>query len=144
MASISKEEEQEGECCRLREMRGDRLPGWVGVDLDGTLAEALPSFHPEIIGRPLEPMMEKVKEMLLVGYEVRIFTARATMGAGAISAVKAWLHRNGLPDLPVTATKDAELMFFYDDRAIQVEHNTGRARWADQAAYFRRKPENRR
>jgi hypothetical protein len=50
--------------------------GWIGVDLDGTLA-----FHGEwlghtYIGKPVPLMLDRVKQWLSQGTEVRIVTAR--------------------------------------------------------------------
>ena len=50
---------------------------WIGVDLDGTLAEVGRDNLGEI-GKPITKMMSRVKKWLEDGeYEVRIFTARA-------------------------------------------------------------------
>ncbi|MEI8285241.1 MAG: hypothetical protein WCG52_09650, partial [bacterium] len=50
-------------------------PGWIGVDLDGTLAEFIGDMS--FIGEPIMPMLNRVKTWLANGREVRIFTARA-------------------------------------------------------------------
>jgi hypothetical protein len=51
--------------------------GWIGIDLDGTLAhyESGDAANNEV-GEPILPMLERVK-MLMTSNEVRIFTARA-------------------------------------------------------------------
>ena len=50
--------------------------GWIGVDLDGTLAEYLGWQGMGHIGEPIAPMVERVKAWLAEGKDVRIFTAR--------------------------------------------------------------------
>ena len=53
------------------------MAGWIGVDLDGTLAHYGGWVEPERIGQPIAPMVARIKEWLGQGIEVRIFTARA-------------------------------------------------------------------
>lgn len=98
---------------------------WVGVDLDGTLAEHGEWKGAEHIGRPIPAMIETVKRLLMTGHNVKIFTARAHSGAIAINAIHDFLFRNGIPKLEVTATKDYDMLFCFDDRAIQVVPNKG-------------------
>jgi hypothetical protein len=50
--------------------------GWVGVDLDGTLATYNTWEGPEHIGEPIPEMVERVKAWRRDGRAVRIFTAR--------------------------------------------------------------------
>ena len=97
--------------------------GWIGVDLDGTLA-----FYPPptrgTIGDPIPAMAARVRRWLAEGQEVRIFTARACEEA-QIPVVEAWLARWGFPALYVTNEKDYEMIELWDDRAVQVKENTG-------------------
>jgi hypothetical protein len=51
--------------------------GWIGVDLDGTLAHYSEWKGPDSIGEPVPLMLARVKEWLAKGLEVRIVTARA-------------------------------------------------------------------
>jgi hypothetical protein len=67
-----------------------------------------------------------VKQLLRGGSTVKIFTSRAGYGKQAIDAIRAWLVRNGLPPLEVTDRKDQHMIRYYDDRAVQVQTNTGR------------------
>jgi hypothetical protein len=53
-----------------------RPRGWIGVDLDGTLAHYHGWKHVGHIGDPVPEMLDRVKRWLAEGYEVRIFTAR--------------------------------------------------------------------
>jgi len=99
--------------------------GWIGVDLDGTLAHYEFGLHPEI-GEPIEPMLNRVLDWLEAGEEVRIMTARAAGGEEEIARVHAWLEDvAGLPKLQVTCQKDPQMDVLWDDRAIQVKANTG-------------------
>jgi hypothetical protein len=57
--------------------------GWIGVDLDGTLAHYdgwVNTFH---IGDPVPLMAARVRQWLENGEDVRIFTARVDGGSVA-------------------------------------------------------------
>ena len=97
----------------------------IGVDLDGTLAhyEGWNGF--DDIGEPILPMLSRVKHWITKGIRVIIFTARATE-PNNIPPIKEWLKKNGLPDLEITCVKKPEMKLIFDDRAIQVEKNTGK------------------
>ena len=101
------------------------MQGWIGVDLDGTLAEYDARRGMEHIGRIVVPMLERVQAWVAAGIEVRIFTARATDRV-LKQLIKPWLREHNLPDFVVTNQKDRFLLQLWDDRAIQVEMNTGR------------------
>lgn len=49
-----------------------RTGGWIGVDLDGTLAKSVKSHAAEDIGVPIYRMVKQVKKWLAEGQEVRI------------------------------------------------------------------------
>jgi hypothetical protein len=100
--------------------------GWIGVDLDGTLAHYDGWKGEDQIGPPIVPMVNRVKKWLDEGQDVRIFTARTGNGQKSIDAVQAWCEEHLGKKLPVTATKDFSMTTLYDDRAIQVQKNTGR------------------
>lgn len=97
--------------------------GWIGVDLDGTLA-VYPPENGALIGDAIPGMAERVRKWHKDDIEVRIFTARAGSRAG-VKQVKAWLKANELPDLMVTNVKDSGMAELWDDRAIRVIRNTG-------------------
>lgn len=99
-------------------------PGWIGVDLDGTLAYYDGWKGAEHIGAPIPAMMERVKAWLEQGIEVRIFTARAGFENG-VWPIKVWLKIQGLPPLMVTNVKDSNMIELWDDRAVRVKMNTG-------------------
>lgn len=99
--------------------------GWIGVDLDGTLAHYEPDQYPEI-GEPIEPMLNRVLGWLDAGEEVRILTARAAHGEEDIELVATWLKDvAGLPRLQITSQKDPDMDVLWDDKVIQVRPNTG-------------------
>ncbi len=103
--------------------------GWIAVDLDGTLAYYDGFKGPDIIGEPIPEMVERVLRWVAEDRKVVIFTARMSHpddGDECAEAVKRWLKQHGLPDLEVTCTKDYRILEFWDDRAVQVETNTGR------------------
>lgn len=103
--------------------------GWIGVDLDGTLAQYNGWRGPLHVGPAVPAMLERVKRWLADGkYGVRIFTARVSDPdeAEAVTArIWAWCVENGLPELPVTCVKDYAMVELWDDRAVQVIANTG-------------------
>lgn len=107
--------------------------GWIGVDLDGTLARYDGWVGPCVIGEPVPIMVERVKAWLAAGREVKIFTARAS-GGGRMSlaevqvvraAIKAWCVRHIGQELEVTNVKDYRMVELWDDRAVGVIPNTG-------------------
>lgn len=111
-----------------------RDPGWIGVDLDGTLAKVVPGrFDGTVVGDPIPNMVARVCALLDAGEEVRIFTARVgphndpTYDVDrAERAIREWCLRHIGCELPITATKDWRMRELYDDRAIRVERDTGR------------------
>ena len=101
-----------------------RSKGWIGVDLDGTLARSDTLFSLNRIGDPVPKMLDRVKTMIACGTRVKIFTARAS-DPDQIQLIKAWLRENEIPNLEVTNVKDYDMIRLYDDRAVQVIANTG-------------------
>lgn len=99
---------------------------FIGVDLDGTLAEYEDWHGSSVIGKPVPLMLDRVKKWLAQGKKIKIFTARAANGDKAIRLIKAWLKANGLPSLEVTNQKDHQMIEIWDDNAITVETNTGK------------------
>ena len=110
--------------------------GWIGVDLDGTLAYYDEWRGPSHVGPPIAPMVERVKQWIAEGKSVRIITARVSLtptshkrqrdAAHAMIAIQDWCFEHLGTILPVVCTKDFAMIEFYDDRAIRVEKNTGR------------------
>ncbi len=113
----------------------DNIPGWIGVDLDGTLAE----YHggesgQGIIGLPIPLMVNRVKQWLTDGYTVKIVTARVShdgkvetqrAAALALLAIMGWCEAHVGVALPVTNEKDYNMIELWDDRAVGVKTNTG-------------------
>lgn len=102
----------------------------VAIDLDGTLAEYDGWKGVEHIGKPIPVMMEVVKLMIGMGYDVEIFTARVSSNSDEEATeaeyyIHKWLRENGLPHLEVTAIKKKKFDEFWDDRAVHVTRNAG-------------------
>jgi hypothetical protein len=113
-----------------------RTTGWIGVDLDGTLAHYTGFVNSTHIGEPIKPMVERIQKWIEDGYTVKIFTARVTQGL---------FNRDGSPydveevrrviqdyteqhighRLEVTNVKDFSMIELWDDRAVRVTENTG-------------------
>lgn len=105
------------------------MDGWIGVDLDGTLAEYDRWRGIEHIGAPIVPMVERVKRWLAEDRSVKVFTARVSNGderASVIEAIDSWCQEHVGVILPVTNVKDFGMDELWDDRAVGVEPNTGR------------------
>lgn len=109
--------------------RTDRLStsGWIGVDLDGTLAEYVGWQGPDHIGKPVPRMLARVRQWLADGVEVRIFTARVSHDPdGSVRRViDAWTMEHCGVSLPVTCSKDYGMVELFDDRCVQIIANTG-------------------
>lgn len=107
------------------------MTGWIGVDLDGTLAQYDGWKGPEHIGEPIPRMVERVKAWLAEGKDVRIFTARVcssqpgNTGLKAMAAIQRWCDTHIGHALAVTSEKDWSMIELWDDRCVQVVPNTG-------------------
>jgi len=108
------------------------MAGWIGVDLDGTLAKYDKWEGPYVIGDPIPRMVQRVKNWLAQGIEVRIVTARVSQDENTVEdrrvriAIAAWSLNHIGQTLPMTCVKDYQMEVLYDDRCVQVERNTGR------------------
>lgn len=100
------------------------MSGWIGVDLDGTLAEYGGWKGPDHIGEPIAGMAFRVRKWLAEGREVRIFTARACVPE-QVASVEAWSLKHFGVTLPVTCVKDFGMVELWDDRAVRVKANEG-------------------
>jgi hypothetical protein len=65
-------------------------------------------------------MVDRVKGWLEEGREVRLVTARKPS-----PAIRRWLKEHIGTVLPITNTKDYDMIALYDDRAVGVKRNTG-------------------
>jgi hypothetical protein len=102
--------------------------GWIGVDLDGTLAKQTDSYSETMIGASIPKMVDRVKKWLSEGQEVRIFTARIADPHdfdGVRQAIEWWCALNLGKKLKITCRKDHKMIELWDDRVIQVIANTG-------------------
>lgn len=128
--------------------------GWIGVDLDGTLAVHEKWVDHTFIGEPIPEMVDRVRAWRAEGKEVRIFTARLyplmyvepswhpseyklpdsglaisaarrVMAVEAARCIQAWCEVHLGEILPITCVKDYGMIELWDDRAVQVERNTG-------------------
>lgn len=124
------------------------MSGWIGVDLDGTLAHH-GEWREDRIGEPIPLMLARVKRWVAGGNEVRIFTARcsplpgvierghdlgvllvvsspaAVRAVKSVQMIRAWCKAHVGVVLPVTCQKDFAMLELWDDRAIGVRMNTG-------------------
>jgi len=108
--------------------------GWIGVDLDGTLAHYDKWISGSHIGEPIPLMLERVKRWIAEGRDVRIFTARVSTDGSlsrdaevfaARDAIVAWCEKHLGVEIPITNVKDYAMIELWDDRAVQVITNSG-------------------
>ena len=105
--------------------------GWIGVDLDGTLAEYHEWVGVSHIGKPIPKMVARVKKHLENGETVKILTARVSKNQDREKIVQAeywiqkWCMEHLGEKLEVTCEKDFEMDILYDDRCVQIIKNTG-------------------
>lgn len=110
------------------------MPGWIGVDLDGTLAHYDSWRGVGHIGEPIPLMVERVKAWLEREIDVRILTARVGCrdpsdpgeAPESLAAIEAWCLEHIGQVLPVTCQKDYGMFECWDDRSIQIITNTGK------------------
>jgi len=108
------------------ETKKKKMDSWIGVDLDGTLAHYDGYKGDDHIGQAVGPMVNRVKDWLSKGENVKVFTARAGK-KGNVKKIQDWLEAQGLPRLEVTNVKDHHMKELWDDRAVRVGRNTGEA-----------------
>lgn len=104
--------------------------GWIGVDLDGTVAKYEGWLGISHIGDPIEPIASKIRALIAAGVEVRILTAHASdpdrvRRAEAVQHIEDWTETHLGERLQVTAEKDFAMVELWDDRAKQVVPNCG-------------------
>lgn len=107
--------------------------GWIGVDLDGTLAHYEGWVDVSHIGEPISAMVQRVHTWVGEfnagrGPAVKIFTARVAGRDSALATqvIREWCLENLGYMLPVTNIKDFGMIELWDDRAVTVELNTGK------------------
>ena len=104
------------------------MNGWIGVDFDGTLATYNKGMAP-LLGDPIPQMVERIKKWRAKDIEVRIVTARAShpeFKLAALLAMQEWCLTHLGEVLEIGCTKTYEMIELWDDRAVQVETNTGK------------------
>lgn len=107
-------------------MKENTFRHWIGVDFDGTLATYDHFRGDEHTGEPVEPMVRLVRKLIHEGYDVRLFTARKPH-----PALRTWMQKHLGKVLKITNTKDPGMIAIYDDRAINVQRNTGKLSGAE-------------
>ena len=106
---------------------------WIGVDFDGTLSEYHGFKGPFEFGPPIPAMQGRVMDWLEKGKDVRILTARVSASGPdytveqVVEAIQDWCEEHVGARLIVTCMKDYEMIELWDDRAVSVEKNTGKA-----------------
>lgn len=103
------------------------MRGWIGVDLDATLAEYNGWVSETHIGEPIPAMVARVHKWLAEGVRVKIFTARVSDDpTGKVNKViQEWCKLHLGLVLEVTCRKDYAMLELWDDRAVRVIPNTG-------------------
>ena len=127
---------QNGNRNLLREPRY-RRNGWIGVDLDGTLAECVSGQDPFTIGAPVPLMYQRVLYWVRTGRTVKIFTARAG-DEKQRRLIEQWCKYHGLPKLEITDRKDFGMLALWDDRAVGVVPNMGIPILAQRLSFWQR------
>ena len=108
------------------------MSGWIGVDLDGTLAFYESGHGIDSIGEPIAPMVARVNAWLEQGIRVKLVTARANPNGTNPKQMERfmrqwrdWSTEQFGQVLEVTYSKDFEMVELWDDRAVTVDKNTG-------------------
>lgn len=109
--------------------------GWIGVDMDRTLAYHEEGTGAPTPGEPLYDMVDNVRRWLAAGHDVRIFTARVQdqkldvqsleENTRQRAVINEWCRGVFGRELPITNCKDWHLWVLFDDRACHVFPNTG-------------------
>lgn len=100
----------------------------IAVDLDSTLAHYTEFTGETMIGPPVPRMVQRVKQWLLSGKEVVIFTARLSAPQdkdAVVRAIENWCILHIGAKLRITNKKEHTFKEMWDDRAVQVIPNTG-------------------
>lgn len=104
------------------------------MDLDGTLALYDGWKNEKHIGEPIPAMAFRVRKWLTDGEVIKIFTARVSANQGRAvatieeirSVIQDWTEKHFGVRLEVVCEKDYGMVELWDDRAVQIEKNTGR------------------
>ncbi len=124
--------------CALIKQFGTKRQGWVGFDLDGTLAIDTPGTWPQI-GDPIPAMCDRLRWLNDKGIPCRIITARVSAAVypdkvvAEMARIDAWCLAVFGCTFQLTPEKDQRMMFMFDDRAIHVPRNSGEILWESDA-----------
>lgn len=108
-----------------------RNGGWIGIDLDRTLAHYDKWRGPTHIGEPIPEMVQFVKKLIDEGHEVRIFTARMSEYEVYVrdqieKTIADWTEKHIGHRLFATCVKDYGCKAIFDDIAFHTVPNTGK------------------
>jgi len=92
---------------------------WYGVDLDGTLAEAIwtPENPTSDIGDPIVENIAKLREVCEAGYKIHIHTSRAWTD---YERIEYWLKHHEIPFNQIQCGKPLYRKYV-DDRAVPAD-----------------------
>jgi len=103
--------------------------GWVGIDLDNTLAYYISGQEIFHIGEPIPLMLERTLKWLAEGKALKIFTARVSSNNPNREqerlGIQKWCLQHLGQILEVTAEKDFDMITCWDDRCTQVIPDMG-------------------
>jgi translation initiation factor 2 alpha subunit (eIF-2alpha) len=105
--------------------------GWIGFDLDGTLAKYDGWQGVDHIGEPVPLMVQRIRDYIEKGVVCKIFTARVCTHQDDYTIkqiediIKDWCEKHIGYRIAVTNQKDFGMIKLYDDRCQRVEENTG-------------------
>lgn len=87
---------------------------WIGVDLDGTLAEPLwtPGNPTNLIGGPIARNVVKLREVVKAGYKIHIHTSRPWTD---FESIEHWLNLFNIPWDAIQCGKPLYALYI-DDR----------------------------
>lgn len=140
-------------------MATKRIPspkGWIGVDFDGTLAHYEKWQGHDHAGPPVPAMVERIRQWLMQGYDVKVFTARiwplnqcidpederalhATFVENqreddcwvSIETIRKFCREHIGVTLPITNVKDFQMRQLWDDHCVTVGINSGKVTFED-------------
>ena len=101
------------------------MKGTIVLDFDGVIHKCGKGhFDGTIYDLPIDGSLQKINQLINLGYEIIICTAREEL-----DPIRAWLKKWEFPDLKVTNIKP-RARWYVDDRAIRFTN------WEDIYRYF--------
>jgi hypothetical protein len=100
---------------------------WLGVDLDGTLAEPIwtPDNPTSEIGNPLPNNVAKLKRAVAKGFKVVIHTSRPWTD---YEHIEYWLRFHEIPFKEIQCGKPLYYRYI-DDRGFHADENNNSSEW---------------